>query len=427
MKKANSCPSFYIDTTIPSKKGYKFFIFNLLHSLSIFCIGIGILIGIVFAVLYFFKSKIHPQFDINIILYICAIAIGLGLIIGIIGIILKRKFKKYVKNLYEDYLDSFDEFKPVSFQKENQSFYYIENNTLHLHQNLEEVYKADLSSIKEMTLNTKLSKQKPFSKIMFKKKFKRRFTCIGITITPFEGEQFIIAINLLLANYSLQTSKKKFKDKYNFTLNSLNKLIEEFNKSKKDDNAQLEQPKDKTTNVKEVKTEDKKVVAKPEEKTKTNNLESSPSKDENKASNSEVNKEDKEEVKPVTEDTSTKKSQKETEDIKTNDNVSKDLNVKETTIAKKEDKKVEDPKKEDVSKQSEDKAETPKKVYNFQKKANTSTTSSKEVSPTKSAIKKEDTSKPMEEKTETPKKVYNFQKKAGSSTNTTKKDAQQIH
>ena len=231
MKKEESIESFYVDTSLPTKKGYKYFLAKFIKALGTASLLVGLIIFLIYAICTIFKSTLKPQFDLNITLYIAIGCILLALICIIGYLILSHTHLKYIQKLYEDYFNSFKENNPISLQLEQQSFYYIDKQTIHIFQNLEELKQINIDDIEHISFNDDLVKVKPFSKTIYKRYIKKQPTCIGVTFSLKDNKKFIIAINLLLNKYSLEYSKKKkvFYANQEYTFNAFKKLEENLN------------------------------------------------------------------------------------------------------------------------------------------------------------------------------------------------------
>ncbi len=265
MKKDNSENSFYVDTSLPTKKGYQYFLSKFIKALGSASLIVGVIIAIIYVVFKIFKDTLKPQFDLKITLYIAIGCMVLAILCFIGYLILSNSHLKYVKKLYENYFDSFKEFNPVSLQLQLQSFYYIDNKVIHIFQNLEEITQINISEIEKISYNDNLVKVKPFSKYIYKRYIHKKPTCIGVTFSLTNDRKFIIAINLLLNKYSLEYSKKKklFESNNEFTQQAFKKLEEDLNKINSIENSPTpilkvtEVNKDKTTSKVEAPSKDK--------------------------------------------------------------------------------------------------------------------------------------------------------------------------
>ena len=353
MKKDNSENSFYVDTSLPTKKGYQYFLSKFIKALGSASLIVGVIIAIIYVVFKIFKDTLKPQFDLKITLYIAIGCMVLAILCFIGYLILSNSHLKYVKKLYENYFDSFKEFNPVSLQLQLQSFYYIDNKVIHIFQNLEEITQINISEIEKISYNDNLVKVKPFSKYIYKRYIHKKPTCIGVTFSLTNDRKFIIAINLLLNKYSLEYSKKKklFESNNDFTQQAFKKLEEDLNKINSIENSPT--PILKVTEVNKDKTTSKVVVpSKDKPASKINEA----NKDKPASNVGEINKnkptlkvEDPNKVKPVSKV----------------ENPNKDKTTSKVNEANKDKpiSKVEDPNKD---KPIEVKKE--KKIYNFNKK-----------------------------------------------------------
>ena len=222
-------PFFELDTCIPKKGGWKYFLFNFLKSLSILLIIFGIVLLAIYFVLKTFKDTLKMTEVPSLLLILGIVLTILGIVSLITSLILLNFYKSSVKKAYKNF---FEEHKQAtSFQNDYQSFYNIENNLIKIYQNFDLVIEINPKAISKIEKGVDLSKFKEYKREIVKRKIGKFPTLLGFIIHYNENKTFTIAINLSLTNYSLETTynKKIISQNYNFAIASFDKLERDIN------------------------------------------------------------------------------------------------------------------------------------------------------------------------------------------------------